>query len=136
MLIWPLLFILVQKFVKFFFGFLENLRLSNRHSEINWPLAEPCARTHGTQSLCAAFRIHHGQRTPNKAFFYWNSKPFDLGRQFGQINFRVFWGIFGQFISTHFCPCFPIIQQFYKKKPRPYIQIPNIYVFGIWIWAA
>ena len=28
-----------QKFVKFFVGFLENLRLSKRHSEINWPLA-------------------------------------------------------------------------------------------------
>ena len=32
-------YILGQKFVKFFIGFLENLRLSKRHSEINWPLA-------------------------------------------------------------------------------------------------
>ena len=31
-------YILGQKFVKFFVGFLENLRLSKRHSEINWPL--------------------------------------------------------------------------------------------------
>ena len=30
--------ILGQKFVKFFVGFLEYLRLSKRHSEINWPL--------------------------------------------------------------------------------------------------
>jgi hypothetical protein len=31
-------YILGQKFVKFFVGYLENLRLSKRHSEINWPL--------------------------------------------------------------------------------------------------
>ena len=31
-------YILGQKFVKFFVGILENLRLSERHSEINWPL--------------------------------------------------------------------------------------------------
>ena len=31
-------YILGQKFVKFFDGFLENLRLSKRHSEIHWPL--------------------------------------------------------------------------------------------------
>ena len=31
-------YILGQKFVKFFVGFLENLRLSKRRSEINWPL--------------------------------------------------------------------------------------------------
>ena len=30
--------ILGQKFVKFFVGFLENLRLSKTHSENNWPL--------------------------------------------------------------------------------------------------
>ena len=33
-------FILGQKFVKFFDAFLENLRLSKRHSEINWPLKD------------------------------------------------------------------------------------------------
>ena len=32
-------YILGQKFVKFFVVFLENLRLSKRQSEINWPLA-------------------------------------------------------------------------------------------------
>jgi hypothetical protein len=32
--------ILGQKFVKFSVGFLENFRLSKRHSEINWPLVE------------------------------------------------------------------------------------------------
>ena len=31
-------YILWQKFVKFFVVFLEHLRLSKRHSEINWPL--------------------------------------------------------------------------------------------------
>ena len=31
-------YILGQKFVKVFIGFLENLRLSKRHSEINWHL--------------------------------------------------------------------------------------------------
>ena len=31
-------YILGQKFVKFFVGFLENLRLSIRHFEIYWPL--------------------------------------------------------------------------------------------------
>ena len=31
-------YILGEIFVKFFVGFLENLRLSKRHSEINWPL--------------------------------------------------------------------------------------------------
>ena len=29
-----------QKFVKNFVGFLENLKKSKRHSEINWPLVE------------------------------------------------------------------------------------------------
>ena len=33
-------FVLGQKSVKFFVVFLENLRLSNRHSEINRPLAK------------------------------------------------------------------------------------------------
>ena len=29
-----------QKFVKFFVGFLENLKKSKRHPEINWPLKD------------------------------------------------------------------------------------------------
>ena len=32
-----------QKFVKFFVGFLENLKTSRRHSEIIWPLRTYCS---------------------------------------------------------------------------------------------
>ena len=32
-------YILGKKIVNFFVAFLENLRLSKRHSEINWPLS-------------------------------------------------------------------------------------------------
>ena len=39
-------YILGQKFVKFFVGFLENLRLSKRHSETNWPLARSKSQQH------------------------------------------------------------------------------------------
>ena len=65
-------------------------------------------------------------------------KPFSSKFQtFGlwQINFGAFWGIFGQFISTHFglwvpCPCFPL---FLQKTDSKYLL-----GFGIWIviWPA
>ena len=43
-------YILGQKFVKFFVGFLENLRLSKRHSEINWPLISAAKK--GPTNIC------------------------------------------------------------------------------------
>ena len=39
--------ILGQKFVKIFFGFLENLEKSKRHSEFNWPLCRSTAMPMG-----------------------------------------------------------------------------------------
>ena len=45
-------YILRQKFVKFFVGFLENLRLWKIHSEINWPLEK-------SWSLLRSFNLAH-----------------------------------------------------------------------------
>ena len=65
-------------------------------------------------------------------FFHWNPELLGLGKQFGQINFRAF-GIFGRFISTHFCTVSPlstfsIIQPLLLQKLSLYIHI------FIWDW--
>ena len=67
-------------------------------------------------------RPRHGLRTPNKAFFHQNPKLLSLGRIWAD----KIWGIFGQFISTHFVTESPLSMFF--KKLRLYIQIPNIYL--------
>jgi hypothetical protein len=41
----------------------------------------------------------HGLWMPNEAFFYQNTKPLDLGRQFGRINFGAF-GVFSADLSA------------------------------------
>ena len=45
------------------------------------------------QNLLGMYRIWHGLRTPNEAFFHRNPELLCLGRQFGQINFGAF-GVF------------------------------------------
>ena len=45
---------------------------------------------------------------PNEAFIHQNPKLLGLDRQFGQISFGAFVGIFGQFTSTHFGSMSPL----------------------------
>ena len=55
---------------------------------------------------------NHGLRTPNQAFFHWNSELLVLG----------ILGIFGQTISTHFgilSPLYSIIQPLFLQKTKP-----------------
>ena len=71
--------------------------------------------------------LGHRLRTPNLL---------GLGRQFWQINFGAF-GVFSADLSAPIlvlsvpCPCFPLINHYFYKKPSLYIQIPNIY---LWLW--
>ena len=61
---------------------------------------------------------------------------------YGQVHFGAF-GVFSADLSAPIfvlrvpCPCFPLINHYFYKKNKPYIQILNIYLFGIgiWIWA-
>ena len=60
-----------------------------------------------------------GLRTPNEAFFHWNPKLLDLGRQIGQINSGAF-GVFSAELATFIlitCTCFPLF--FQKTKVWP-----------------
>ena len=71
----------------------------------------------------------HELQTPNEAFFHQNPKLLGLGKQFGLWAHK-FWGIFGQFISTHFgtvspLAMFSINQPLFLKNPK--------YLFGIGI---
>ena len=73
-------------------------------------------------------RHRHGLRTPNEDFCHWNPKLFGLTIRVD--NFWDIWGIFGRFISTHFCTVTPlsmffIINHYFNKKLSRYIQIPN-----------
>ena len=76
---------------------------------------------------------------PMKLIFHRNPKLLGLGRQFGQMHkFWGIWGIFGRFIITHFqlpilvlrvpCPFFPLINHYFNKKLRLYIQILKKYL--------
>ena len=72
--------------------------------------------------------LKHGLRTPNEAFFHWNTKLLGLGRQFG-----VFWVLSADLSAPILvllwvpCPCFSLINHYFYKKLSLYIQIPNIY---------
>ena len=63
------------------------------------------------------------------------SQTFGLGQTIWADTFWGIWGIFGQFINTHFvtvqwvpCPFFPLINHHFYKKLSLYIRIPNIYL--------
>ena len=77
--------------------------------------------------------VHHGLRTPNEAFFHWNSELMGLSRQIGEINSRAF-GVFSAKLSLPIlvqwvpCPCFPLFNHYFYKKLSLYIHIPNIYL--------
>ena len=73
-----------------------------------------------------------------------NPKLLGLDRQFGQISFGAFGGIFSRFMSTHFDTVSPlsrffINQPLFLQKNKPSYQNPK-YLFGIgisiWIWAG
>ena len=78
-------------------------------------------------------RHNHGLWTPNEAFFHWNYNFWWLSRQFGQIHFGAF-GVFSADLSAPIlvlwvpCPCFPLINHYFYKKPSLYIFIQNIYL--------
>ena len=77
--------------------------------------------------------IKHGPRTPNQAFFHWNTKHLGLATQFGQIHFGAF-EVFSADLSAPIlvlwvpCPCFPLFNHYFYKKLSLYIHIPNIYL--------
>ena len=81
--------------------------------------------------LCL-FKLTHGLWLPNEAFFCRNPKLLGWGRQFRQINFGSF-GVFSApsapiLVQWVPCPCFPLINHYFYKKPSLYIQI------FIWDW--
>ena len=87
--------------------------------------------------------LKHGLLMPNEAFFHRNPKLLGLGRQFGQTIWAdKFWGIFGQFISTHFgkvspLSMFSINQPLFLQKTKPLYPNPKyLFAIGIWMLAA
>ena len=92
--------------------------------------------------LAYTYGLWHGLRTPNEAFFHGNPKLLGSGRQFGQISFLGIWGIFGQYISTHFSTVSPlsifsINPPLFLQKTKPlYPNSKQLFGIGIWIWAA
>jgi hypothetical protein len=60
-----------------------------------------------------------------------NPKLLGLDRQFGQISFGAFGGIFSRapilILSVH-CPGFSLINHYFYKKISLHIKIPNIYL--------
>jgi hypothetical protein len=61
------------------------------------------------------------------------SQTFGLGQTIWAYKLRGIWGIFDQFISTHFGKVspfcmFPLNNHYFYKKLSLYIQIPNIYL--------
>ena len=77
----------------------------------------------------------HGLRTPNEAFFHWNTEFLGLGGQIWQINSGAF-GIFSaKLLSASIllrvpCPCF--FQPLFLQKTKP--LYPRLkYLFGIGI---
>ena len=72
----------------------------------------------------------HGLRTPNEDFCHWNPKLFGLTIRVD--NFWDIWGIFGRFITIVVLwvtiPCFPLINQYFFKRLRLYIQFTNIFL--------
>ena len=74
-----------------------------------------------------------GLWTPNEAFFHQNPKLLGLGQTIWPDKFWGIWGIFEQFIGTHFgtvspLSMFSINQPLFLQKIILYIQIPNIYL--------
>ena len=82
--------------------------------------------------LSSSNPAQHRLRTPNEAFFQQNPKLLGLGRQLWGI-----WGIFEQFISTHFGTVSPlsmlcINQPLFLQMNKP--LNPNLkYLFGVGI---
>ena len=70
---------------------------------------------------------------PNKTFFHRNLKFWGLNRLFGRINFGAF-GVFLADLSAPILvlwvsfPCFPLINHYFLKKSRLYIQITIIHL--------
>ena len=77
----------------------------------------------------------HRIQTPNEAFFHQNPKLFWLGQTIWADKSWGIWGIFGQFISTHFgavssLSIFSINQPLFLQKTKPLYPNPK-YLFGI-----
>ena len=61
-----------------------------------------------------------------KAFFHQNPKLLGLGRQFGQISFGAFFSTrFGTVNPAGSCPCSPLINHYFYKKPKPLYPNPK-----------
>ena len=79
---------------------------------------------------------------PNEAFFFIEIQTFGLGQTIWADKFWGIWGIFCQFITTHFvtvCPLcmFSINQPLFLQKTKPLYPNPKyIFGIGIGIWAA
>ena len=80
----------------------------------------------------------HGLRTPNEAYFHWNTELLGIGSQIGQTNSGAFWVFSAKLILVQWvpCPCFPIFNHYFCKKVSLYIHISNIFLGFIWIWDA
>ena len=70
-----------------------------------------------------------GLRTPNEAFFHWNSELLGLGREI-----LGYLGIFGQTVSTNFgtvslLSMFFIIQPYFYKKNLAFISTSQIFIW-------
>ena len=60
-------------------------------------------------SHCLILQYHiHGLQTPRETFFFENPKLFGLEQTNWAQNFKGIWGIFCQFISTHFGTLSPL----------------------------
>ena len=60
--------------------------------------------------------LTHGLQTPNEAIFSSKSQTFGLGQTISANKFLGLWGIFGQFISTHFGTVSPL-NMFSNNQP-------------------
>ena len=85
-------------------------------------------------SLCRHSRpVSNWPRTDTQRLFFKIPKLLGLERQIGQIKSGAFW-VFLAKLSTLIliqwvrCPCFPLFKNYFYKKLRYSIHIPNIYL--------
>ena len=90
--------------------------------------------------LYSCFDLHSetGTTDTQREFFFRKSQTFGLGDTNWAEKFGGVCGIFGHFISTHFCTVSPffmfsINQQLFLQKTKPLYPNPK-YLFGIYIW--
>ena len=100
--------------------------------------------TTGLMMFCIKFEKCFSARTKDAQWSLFSSKSqtFGLGHTNWPDEFWGIWGIFGQFISTHFGTVSPLSmfstnQPSFLQKAKPLYPHPKyLFRIGIWIWVA